>query len=411
MPGILIKDVDYNGEVRDMFVGDWVSEWYATGDVPADVTVINAKGLTAIPAFVDVHVHFRDPGLTEKEDLLSGSRAAAAGGYCSVACEPNTRPVIDTPAKVRAFAARVRELQIPLTVRTKAALTLEQAGTELTDPELRTYPIAGFSDDGEPLLNKDLLVHAFHALEQGDVHTLYAHCEQTPRSSDKMMATLGAGTPYQREPDIIKMHLRALAQARPVKARLHIQHVSMAESVELIANAKKEGLPVAAEVTPHHLLLCEEDIPSRDSEGDANWKMNPPLRTRYDMMAMRRALVDGIFDCIATDHAPHTPVEKARSWNEAPFGVIGLETAFGVCMKLVHDGTITLERLCDLMSTKHNLGANIALIDPKKLWIVHPEKFYSKSRNCPFAGMTLKGKVQYTVANGKLVYAEGKVLF
>jgi dihydroorotase len=220
----------------------------------------------------------------------------------------------------------------------------------------------------------------------------------------------------RREPALIALALSALAEAGC--GRLHIQHVSLAESAQLIAAAKAQGLPVTAEVSPHHLLLCAEDIPLHNGEPDANWKMNPPLRSREDMRAMRRALADGTIDVIATDHAPHTPAEKAQRWDEAPFGVIGLETAFAACMSLVHDGTLAFTQLINALNPTLPTAAaswtyaqGYTLVDPNAAWTVDPERFYSKGRNCPFAGMTLTGKPVYTIVNGKIVMAEGEVLF
>jgi dihydroorotase len=217
-----------------------------------------------------------------------------------------------------------------------------------------------------------------------------------------------------QEAAIIRMHLRTL---EGTSGRLHIQHVSLAESAVLIAEAKRRGLAVTAEVTPHHLLLCADDIPSRDGEPDANWKMNPPLRSREDMLAMRRALAEGVVDMLATDHAPHTPAEKARGWADAPFGIIGLETALGACLSLMHDGTLTWARLQDALCAQPGRLVPLApkdgvtLIDPDAEWVVEPSEFYSRGRNCPFAGTKFRGRPLYTFARGRLVMAEGEVLF
>ena len=228
---------------------------------------------------------------------------------------------------------------------------------------------------------------------------------------------LGDGPAMMREPEIIKLHIEALAQAGT--GRLHLQHVSLAASIAVIADAKRRGLSVTAEVTPHHLLLCADDIPSQGGEADANWKMNPPLRSREDMLAMRRALADGVIDVIATDHAPHTAAEKARGWDDAPFGVVGLETAIGACFSLVHDGTLTVDQLFTAMSTNPcNLlppwirsdADSLALIDPNAAWTVDPDTFYSKGRNTPFAGRQFTGKVIYTIARGRVAMADGQVL-
>jgi len=373
-----------------------------------------------IPPLFDRHVHFRDPGFTEKEDLISGARSAAAGGYAQVWCEPNTRPVIDTPDAVMEFFQRKRALNLPIAVQTKCALTRGQCGDELVDiPELVMMSSQAWcrhlSSDGEPIVDRDLLIKAARQAapsQDNDDTEIDLHCEETPFSSARLREVLGDGPAMAREPELIRLALSAFTEAREVG--LHIQHVSMAESVYFIAEAKAAGMMiVSAEVTPHHLLLCEDDIPLRGGERDPNWKMNPPLRSREDMLAMRKALADGTIDYIATDHAPHTPAEKALTWADAPFGVIGLETAFGACMTLVHSGELSFSRLLQAMAFTGGdvFNSSVTLIDPQHAWAVDPDKFYSKGRNCPFAGMTFKGKPIYTIAGGKLVMAEGEVLF
>ncbi len=421
---LLIRDVEYEGEVTDLLVqGSEIIP--APRELPAEMQTIQATGLVAVPGLVDVHVHFRDPGGTDKEDLLSGARAAAAGGFVTVLCEPNTRPVIDSPEAVHAIYRRIKELGIPCSlVRTKAAITLGQAGTALTDfRDLVTAGAVAFSDDGEPIVDDNLLLKAFRraGIAYFPEPYLTAHCEETPRSAAKIRAALGEGPALAREDDLVRMHLAVLAQANEERCgALHIQHVSMAATVERIAHSKRNGIACSAEVTPHHLLLCAEDIPAHHGEADANWKMNPPLRSREDMLALRRALADGVIDVIATDHAPHTVEEKSRDWDEAPFGVIGLETALGACLSLVHDGVLSMTRLIDAMSRKpaallsridDHRASGLTLIDPMHVWTVDPNTFYSKARNCPFAGMTFKGRAAYTIADGRIIMAEGKVLF
>ncbi|HEY3379114.1 MAG TPA: dihydroorotase [Armatimonadota bacterium] len=418
MSGILIRSVQFDDQVMDLLL-DGTTLTRHSGPAPSVAQVIDGNGLLAVPGLVDHHVHFRDPGLTDKEDLLSGARAAAAGGYCAVACEPNTRPVIDTVAAVQAFDARVQALGIPILVQTKSALTLGQRGEELVDIAALASVVSALSDDGEPLVNRTVLANAFAQIRAGGYALeVTAHCEETPRSAAKVRAALGDGPALSREAEIIALHLEAL---REHPTPLRIQHVSLAQSVALIAQAKALHLPVTAEVAPHHLLLCAEDIPLRHGAPDANWKMNPPLRSRADMLAMRRALADGTIDFIATDHAPHTPAEKAQAWDEAPFGIIGLETALGACLTLVRQGDISFARMLDAMTNHHALLTatdgqryschGLTLLDVEQQWTVEPATFYSKSRNCPFAGMTFTGKAMYTIANGQLVMAEGEVLF
>ncbi|MEI7833183.1 MAG: dihydroorotase, partial [bacterium] len=383
-----IKNVSYKGVTGDLPIGEAVNGSYDE--------VIDGTGLIAVPSFVDVHVHFRDPGQTEKEDLVTGANAAVAGGYGRVVCEANTSPVIDTVAKVQAFYARVAVLKLPIEVSTKCALTIGQQGEQLVDiSELKAqFPEIILSSDGEPVTDLNLLVEAFRAAGDTEIHL---HCEETPRSHERIVAALGAGEYLRREPELIKLGIAALTTAG--NGKLHIQHVSLAESVELIADAKARGLAVTAEVSPHHLLLCEDDIPQHDGARDANWKMNPPLRSHADMLAMRRALADGTINVIATDHAPHTKAEKAQPWDAAPFGVIGLETAFGACMTLMHNGELTFERLIAAMTgNEKSLTSGVTLIDPNEEWIVNPDAFKSKSKNTPFSGMRFKGRIKLLIS-------------
>lgn len=412
MSGVLIKGVEYLGEVGDFLVS--AEEITRLGDYSH---VIDGTGLLLLPAFHDRHVHFRDPGQTEKEDITSGARAAAAGGYASVLCEPNTRPVIDSLEALEAFDIRVAtesvlDFTVGMKIQMKCALTVGQNGKQLVDISgITANWIREFSSDGEPVVDRHLLITALRLVKWAPIHL---HCEETPRSHEAVSAVLGIGTDMAREADLIRLAISALEEAGT--GWLHIQHVSLAESVRLIAEAKSRGLEITAEVTPHHLLFCTEDIPVHASEPDANWKMNPPLRSREDMMAMRQAFNAGVIDWLATDHAPHTPAEKAKGWDAAPFGVIGLETAFGAVMSLVHRNELDFWRLANAICSYRDLPVepfsnSVTLIDPNHVWTVDPDKFYSKSRNCPFAGMTFKGKPMYTIAGGRVVMAEGEVLF
>lgn len=407
MSGVLMKNVEYLGAVGDYLVS--AEDITRLGDYSH---VIDGTGLLLLPAFHDRHVHFRDPGQTEKEDLMSGARAAAAGGYTSVLCEPNTRPVIDSLEALEAFDAQVLMNVVGVNIQMKCALTLGQHGKQLVDiAGITANWIREFSSDGEPVVDRHLLITALRLVKWAPIHL---HCEETPRSHEAVTAALGPGTDMTREADLIRMAISALEEAGT--GWLHIQHVSLAQSSRLIAEAKSRGLEITAEVTPHHLLFCNEDIPVHASELNANWKMNPPLRSRVDMMAMRQAFNTGTIDWLATDHAPHTPVEKANGWDAAPFGVIGLETAFSAAMSLVHSNEIDFWRLanaiCDFRELPGEpISNSVTLVDPNHVWTVDPDKFYSKGRNCPFAGMTFKGKPMYTIVGGRVVMAEGEVLF
>ena len=410
MNNLLITDVEYYGDKVNLLV-DSKGFCVFNGRVTNSVELINGNGLTALPGFVDIHVHFREPGLTEKEDILTGARAAAAGGYTLVTPEPNTRPVIDNIVDFNEIQNKMNSL--PVSIMQKAAVTLGQHGTDLTDLlGLYNCGAPAFSDDGEPIVNENILVDAFKVLASlPNCPVITAHCEETPRSSQKVNISLGNGIEMMREPEIVACNISALRKAGC--GRLHIQHVSLANTVDLISAAKAEGLKITAEVTPHHLLLSVEDI----IEGDANWKMNPPLRSKADMLAMRDALAKGIIDIVATDHAPHTATDKNVGWEQAPFGITGLETAFSLIYQLVVEGVIPFNSLAELLSIKpekilfnnEKINTGITLIDLNKKWTV--DKFYSKSANSPFIGRQMTGKVIYTINKGKLLTADGAVIF
>jgi len=421
---VLIQNVLHNGE-RVSILDDGKAPRFVQR-APAGVEIIDGQGLEAVPAFWDLHVHFREPGNTDAEDLLSGARAAAAGGYGLVCCEPNTRPVMDSVEKIIAFKRRVAELKIPITVEPKAALTIGQEGRELVDIEALANEVRIFSTDGEPIVDRALLVEAFQRISAINPQIqLHAHCEETPRSHARVVDALGDGPSLAREPEIIQLHLEALEEAE--SGFLHIQHVSMQRSMELVEDFTNKQLThfngmklVTMEVTPHHLLFTQDDIPMRDGSRHPNWKMNPPLRSREDREAVQHLRA---FRSIATDHAPHTMAAKCKGWDEAPFGVIGLETAFSAVTQFDKDNAEALQymramvlmcmspltQLVSPLSKRFEYG--ITLIDWEKVWTVDPDKFYSKSRNCPFAGMTFKGKPVYTIVGGQLVMAEGEVLF
>ena len=418
MPSLLIRAVQFAGETCDLLLRDGLIIPAPDATQRQDARIIEASGLTAIPGLRDRHVHFREPGFPQKEDLLSGSRAAAAGGYVAVCCEPNTLPVIDSEAGVADFYRRVQEVNIPLQLSTKIALTKGQRGEELSDFPLQMLgqTIPAVSSDGEPVPVQSLLAGALRAIDGRAPIDL--HCEETPRSAALVRRWMGDGAPGAREAELITVALQALCEAGC--GSLHIQHVSLAESVRLLHAAQKQGLRVSAEVSPHHLLLCADDIPVRDGQPDANWKMNPPLRTRDDMRAVRQAVAEGVIRTIATDHAPHTPAEKALPWEQAPFGVIGLETAFAACLSLVHAGELTLPCLLAAMSGQSmpNAGAGVeglALVDLQHTWTVDAARFYSRSRNCPFDGESFRGKVCMTLLNAtdgwQVLMADGELLF
>ncbi|HIS70298.1 MAG TPA: dihydroorotase [Candidatus Gallacutalibacter stercoravium] len=376
---------------------------------------IDAGGLVAAPGLVDMHVHLRDPGQTEKEDIVSGCRAAAAGGVTSLLCMPNTRPALDTPELVHWVLEKAK--QADARVYCACCITQGLGGQQPADlGALREAGAIACTDDGRPVENTAVLAQAMQAAPLLGMRVV-AHCEDLYLAAGGLMnegevsRTLGVkGIPAAAE-DAGTAREIALAAAYGVP--VHICHVSTATSVELIRDAKRRGVAVTAETAPHYFLLTEQSLLERD----ADYRMNPPLRTEQDRLAIIRALADGTLDAVATDHAPHTPQEKA-DFNKAPNGSIGMETSLAAGITaLVQPGELTLMQLLEKMSTApaRILGidagslrvggpADLVLFDPNEAWTVDPQKLHGKSRNTPFKGMTLTGRVRYTICRGRLVF-------
>ena len=377
--------------------------------------VIEAAGLYVVPGLVDVHVHFRDPGFTEKEDIFSGARAAAAGGVTSVVCMPNTNPTISTPEVVREILEKAQKADCR--VYPLATITKDMKGMELSDFEaLLKAGAAGFSDDGKPVANARLMQEAMVRCQALDA-PIASHCEDLDIIGSGKM-NLGAvsrelGVPGMDRTSEDSVTAREIALAAGTGSSVHICHVSTKGSVDILRDAKARGVKVTAETGPHYFMLTDELLRKRD----ADYRMNPPLRTEEDRVAVLEALRDGVIDVIATDHAPHTPAQK-QNFIQAPNGVVGLETSFGACMtSLVHTGIFSLYALIERMSTipaklmhlpagslKPGCAADVMLFDPDEEWTVDPSRFRSKSRNSPFKGMTFKGKVKLTLLGGRTVY-------
>jgi dihydroorotase len=376
------------------------------------------NGKVLAPAFVDPHVHLRTPGREDEEDLASGTRAAAAGGYCAVLAMPNTDPVVDSAAVVGSLAQRAKaEAEVP--VGFLAAITKGQAGGELTEMvELAESGAAGFSDDGRPVAAPGIMRRA---LQYGAAAGLpiAVHCEEPTLSrgghvhEGVVSAELGfGGYPSVAESVMVE---RDLALAAFEERPLHLLHLSARESVQALRRARAEGVQASGEVTPHHLCLTDEAVRSLDS----NVKMNPPLRAEADRLALVEALRDGTIEAIATDHAPHARHEKEAPFEDAPFGVTGLETSFAALYtNLVEPGILPLATLLERMSdgpariyglerprVAVGAPANLVLLDLEAAWPVGEGTFRSKSANSWLLGATLHGKVVQTVAAGKVVYA------
>ncbi len=402
----------------DLLLADGVVAALGGSYDPADypgAQVVEAGGLCAAPGLIDMHVHLRDPGQTHKEDILTGCEAAAAGGFTAVACMPNTSPACDSPETVsyilqKAAPAKARVFPV-------AAITYGLRGDTLCDfAALRAAGAVAVSDDGRPVESPDMMAQALTEAAKAGLPVI-SHCEDLRLVAGGIMhkgsVSQQLGVPGIDRASEDQSTARELRLAEETGARLHIAHVSTAGSVELIRQAKARGVRVTCETAPHYLLLTHQSLLGRD----ANYRMNPPLREQEDVEALLAGIADGTIDAIATDHAPHTPEEKA-DFDRAPNGVIGLETSLAACITaLVEPGVITLPRLIELMSASpaRLLGveggslavgsrADVVVFDPAAQWVVEPEARHSRSRNTPFAGMTLTGRVRYTFLAGRPTY-------
>jgi len=378
--------------------------------------VIDASGMVVCPGLLDLHVHLREPGYEHKETVLTGSRAAAAGGFVGVACMPNTNPPLDDAASVKMILEKAAGAKF--NVWPIAAVSLSQEGKALTEmAELVDTGAIGFSDDGNPIDDSHLMRIALEYSRMLGV-PIIEHAEDRALTvlgsmhEGQASAILGVGGMPGIAEDVIVA--RDILIAEYTGGHLHIAHLSTARSLELVRQAKKRGVHVTCEVTPHHLTLTDEDV--RTSRLDPNWKMSPPLRSKDDVKALRKGLGDGTVDFIATDHAPHHLDDKDTTFEDAAFGIVGLETALGVIFtELVAPGVIDLPTAIALMSTraaetfelpmgtlKKGVEANITVFDPEVEWTVEPGAFESKSVNTPWAGRTLKGKATDVIVQGRL---------
>lgn len=378
--------------------------------------IISAKGKIVAPGLVDIHVHFRDPGFTYKEDVETGARSAAAGGYTTVVCMANTKPVIDNVEVLKELEKR--EETLPIHVYNTAAVTMGLKGKELTDmPELLKAGAIGFTDDGIPIKDEKLVMEAMKTAAQLDVPISFH--EEDPDlignsgiNSGEVARKLGLeGAPALAEEVLVA---RDCLLALRTGAKINIQHVSSEVSVQIIRLMKKMGAKVYAEVTPQHFSLTEEAVLRKGTLA----KVNPPLRTEKDRYALIQGLREGVLDVIATDHAPHSPEEKNRELKQAPSGMIGLETALALGItNLVRKGHLTLSQLLEKMTVmpaglygmecgniKKGANADLVIFDEREKWRV--KHFWSKSENSPFIGEELYGKVKYTICRGKIVYTD-----
>jgi len=381
-----------------------------------DAETIDAAGCWVVPGLVDMHVHLREPGREDKETIATGTQAAAAGGFTAVACMPNTTPVLDEDSKIRYVIQRGEEC--PCRIYPIGAITKALEGEELAPMgEMVKTGAVAVSDDGKAVAKSNVMRNALNYSKSFGIPVI-CHSEESTLSAKGHMneglvsTRLGVrGIPVIAEDIAVS---RDILLAEYTGARIHIAHVSTAGSVRLVREAKQRGVNVTAETCPHYIILTDEDV----GVYDTNKKMNPPLRTAADREAIIAGLADGTIDAIASDHAPHTPEEKDVEFDNAAFGVIGLETALAVVLTaLVNKGILTPAQMVDRMSAAPNriLGlsggslkagapADVTIINPSVKWTVDPAKFFSKSRNSPFIGMELSGAAAYTVLGGRVVY-------
>jgi dihydroorotase len=409
-------------EKIDILIKDGVIAEMRAGLHSAAVKIIDAEGKLITPGLIDLHVHLREPGGEKKETIATGTLAAAKGGFTTVAAMPNTRPVPDSKAQLDLLQERIKETA-SVRVLPYASITVRELGQKLTNfAELKEAGAFALTDDGVGVQSAGMMLEAMKRAAKLDM-AIVAHCEDNTLINKgslhegKKAAELGInGIPSVCE----SVHIaRDILLAEEAGCHYHVCHISTKESVRAVRDAKRYGIKVTAEVTPHHLLLSEEEIEGND----ANFKMNPPLRSKADQEALIEGLLDGTIDFIATDHAPHTSEEKAEGFQLAPFGIVGLETAFPLLYThFVETNIMTLKQLVDFLTVKPaeafglpygelkvGAAADIVVIDLDEMKEINPEEFLSKGKNTPFAGWSCKGWPTLTIAKGKIVWEKGCV--
>ena len=420
--GRVIDPASKRDKASDVFIADGKFVKTLTPAQQKTAQVIDARGLVVCPGLVDIHVHFREPGQTHKETILTGSQAAAAGGFTSVVCMPNTSPVADNTGTIQLINAAAANA--PVHVYATGCITVGMKGQQLAPHgSLKKAGVVALTDDGLCIQSNELMHRAVEYAKMFDL-TILDHC-QDESMTDKAVMNEGVmstrlglkGWPHAAEDIIVA---RNIILSRYTGAHIHMQHISSAHSVELMRRAKQDKVNVTAEATPHHIALTEDALGTYDT----NLKMNPPLRTEADRQAIIAGLKDGTLDCIGTDHAPHAPEEKDREFDYAPNGIIGLETALPICLDvLVRKSKFKLTQVIDLMTRKAanilklpagtlavGAVADVCIFNPNETWLYNTYGAFSKSINSPWNQQQLTGRVQTTIVSGKIVYANGKMV-
>lgn len=415
--GTVINPGDKTEQKADVLVEDGIIKKIVSGQSVKADRVVDASDCYVMPGFIDMHVHLRDPGMEEKETVETGLKAAVHGGFTTVVAMPNTKPVVDNADVVNYVHNKGKNMGLAHVLQA-GAVTKGQRGEALSDIEgMVEAGIPAISEDGKSVMNAQLYREAMTLAMKYDIPVL-AHCEDinlvnggvvNADETTEKMRLKGISNSVE---DVIAA--RDIMLARETGAALHLCHCSTKDSVKMVEMARKEGIRVTAEVCPHHFILTSSDI----RENDANYKMNPPLRTKEDVEALREGLKKDIMDVIATDHAPHTAIEKGMGIRRAPFGIVGLETAAALTMtELVDKGYLTVMQMAEKMSynpakilglekgvVEEGKEADLVVFHPGREYTINPDEFYSRGKNTPFAGKKVKGMVMATIVGGRVVY-------